>query len=303
MFNNKEDKLHLLKKEILLSQEPIIKKYPTEVFAYAFSNRSTEAISALENQYCRYLNNTCNKPRKSEPSTKVGICSVGYKGSFLTNYKPIIICPNRFLEPIVFQKIKENYLSAWGDNLLWVSEVGMGVGGSVDYVAIKRDARNGQVDDFLCVEFQAAGTTGTPWPAVLDLKEYNQYMKDSYDYGINWANEFMKTMMQQVYKKGKIINFWRRKIIFVVQDVAIDYLHNAVDSSALRESQESDEIHFMTFKMEWNQTKWNLNYNNTVSTNIEGINRILGGAHENNYPTEDTFKYNIYSKGSKDALF
>jgi len=31
-------------------------------------------------------------------------------------------------------------------------------------------------------------------------------------------------MMQQAYKKGKIIDHWKRKIIFVVQDIAIDYL-------------------------------------------------------------------------------
>ena len=60
---------------------------------------------------------------------------------------------------------------------------------------------------------------------MIEFKKDRAFKNDSYNYGINWANEFMKTMMQQVYKKGKIIHSWGRKIIFVVQDLAIDYLN------------------------------------------------------------------------------
>ena len=38
----------------------------------------------------------------------------------------------------------------------------------------------------------------------------------------------MKTMMQQVYKKGQVIETWNKKIVFVIQDVALEYLENAV---------------------------------------------------------------------------
>jgi hypothetical protein len=199
-------------------EEPIIKKYPTEVFGCSFTGQEQKLKSALKQQYCRFINSTCVKPRKSEPHIKVGICSLGYNVD--NQSVPVIVCPQRFKEQEMFDTIREQYLSKW-DNVEWVSEVNLGVGGSVDFVAVTRN-RKGEIIDFLCVELQAAGTTGSPYPAVVDLKEHGSYTKESYNYGINWANEFSKTMMQQAYKKGKIIDHWKRKIVFVIQDVGMN---------------------------------------------------------------------------------
>jgi len=281
--------------------EPVIKKYPTEMFCHAFVDTSPEAKSALEQQYCSFIKGTCTKPRKSEPHIKVGVCSLGYKGSFTDDYLPVIICPHRFREDIVFETIRKKYLSHW-TNIEWVSEVTIGVGGNVDYVAVTKNDE-GEISDFLCVEFQAGGTTGSPWQAVLDFKEHGRFLSNSYPYGINWANEFMKTMMQQVYKKGKIIDFWRHKIIFVVQDIAIDYLRHAVDTSDLRPQNDIDPVHFCTFKMKWDTSKWVLDFHEIVSTNLEGINRILGGADSGFYPTVEDFKKSLLRKGRIDGVF
>lgn len=280
--------------------EPSIKKHPTEVFGHVYIDRSKSAKDALKNQYCPYLKNECNKPRKSEPSIKVGICSVGYKGDFLEKHHPIIICPNRFIDDTVFNTIKKYYLPQ-NTYIKWVSEVGIGVGGNVDYVATIFDKTSNKISDFLCVEFQAAGTTGTPYPAVQELIKYGDFQKTDYNYGINWANEFMKTMMQQVYKKSKIITFWKKKIIFVIQDTAMEYLHSAVDTSSIRPANDIDEIHFLTFRLKWFTNCWKLEYDNSYSTNIEGINKILGGAKEANYLSVDNFIDNIYNKGKRDG--
>lgn len=281
--------------------EPIIKKFPTEIFCHAYTDKSGEAKKAIETQFCSFINGTCTKPRKSEPHIKVGVCSLGYKGSFTDNYLPVIICPHRFREDIVFSSVKDKYLKQW-DRIEWVSEVSIGVGGNVDYVAVRRNDK-GDVIDFLCVEFQAGGTTGSPWQAVLDFKEHGQFMEPSYPYGINWANEFMKTMMQQVYKKGKIIDFWKHKIVFVIQDIALDYLRHAVDTSDLRIANENDPIHFCTYKMVWSNDKWVLEFAEAVSTDLDGINRILGGADSDRYPSVDDFISNIMRKGQNDGVF
>jgi hypothetical protein len=255
----------------------------------------------LQQQYCSFLKGTCTKPRKSEPHIKVGVCSLGYKGSFTQDFLPVIVCPQRFREDVVFETVRNKYLANW-KNVEWVSEVNLGVGGSVDYVAVTRNKR-GKIEDFLCVEFQAAGTTGSPWQAVLDYKKHGQFLQNSYPFGINWANEFAKTMMQQVYKKGKIIDFWKQKIIFVVQDVAIDYLRSAVDTKDLRPKNANDPIHFCTFKMNWKESRWSLDFHEIVSTNLDGINRILGGADKEFYPTVEQFKENILRKGITDGVF
>src|SRR3989344_6014003 len=155
-------------------EEPDIKRFPTEIFGHPYNDKSTEAKKCLDGQWCPFINDICKKPRKSQPHIKVGICSVGYKGDFLNSYKPVIVCPYRFFSENVFLEIQKNYLNHWKGTIDWVSEVGIGDGGSVDRVAVLRDKKDGSINDFLCVEFQAAGTTGTPWQAVLDIKKHGE---------------------------------------------------------------------------------------------------------------------------------
>lgn len=274
-------------------KEPNITNHPTEIFGYPFTNHSDDARSALNQQFCPFLENECKKPRKSEPHIKIGICSAGFKGSFLERTVPVILCPHRFETDYVFQTIRQQYVPNW-KQVRWAKEVNLGVGGSVDFVAAKY--QRGQVEDFLCVEFQAAGTTGTPWQAVRDFKATRSFGNSNYPYGINWANEFMKTMMQQVYKKGKIVEHWGRKIVFVFQEIGLEYLRSACDVSGLGSYNEKDPVHFCTFRLIWKNDAWEFEFAEKVSTNIEGINKILGGSLSEHYPTTEDFIQNITRK-------
>lgn len=280
-----------------------IKKRPTEVFGYdCDANLNDKAFTlAIKQQYCKYIKSTCVKPRKSEPTIKVGICSLGASLATDKTMKPVIICPQRFKEDTVFESIRQLYLSNW-KNVKWIPEVNIGVGGSVDYVAVEIGTK-GEIKDFLCVELQAAGTTGSPYPAVQEIINNGKFAADSYNYGINWANEFSKTMMQQAYKKGKILESWKRKIVFVVQDVAIDYLKTATDCSLLTKSDQKSPVDFCTFKMVWDDNKsWSLVFDTIFSTSIDGINLMLGGASVNEYLTEAEFVQNIIKKGIADGI-
>ena len=280
--------------------EPKLGKYPIEVFGRVYTDNSDLVKNERKEQYCPYLCRECTKPRKSEPQIKVGICSVGYKGSFTNTYQPVIICPFRFLENVVFDSIQQKFFPNW-ENVKWVKEVNMGVSGNVDYVALKIDSTN-QPSDFFCVEFQANGTTGSPYGYVKDLLKNGKYSKN-YTFGLNWANEFMKTMMQQVYKKGNVINTWGRKIVFVIQDVAMDYLRSAVDTSDLRTNID-DPIHFMTYKEVWDETttSYKLLFAEWLSADLEGINKILAGANAQDYLTDDGFLNNAIRKGKSDGV-
>lgn len=278
---------------------PEIGHYPIEVFGHLYSDMGQDATKARQNQWCPFLGRTCTKPRKSEPHIKVGICSLGYKGSFLNHFEPVIICPCRFLESSVFNTIQTIFLPNW-QNVAWTKEVSMGVGGSVDYVALKKEP-NGNLSDFLCVEFQACGTTGSPYPYVQDLLANGRYI-NNYTYGMNWANEFSKTMMQQVYKKGQVVTFWGRKIVFVIQDIALKYLHSAVNTSALRKDL-NDPIFFLTFKLIWNQeqNRFFLGNSDWVSTDIVGVSQILGGAEQDRYLSDRDFLNNAIKKFNDDG--
>lgn len=277
-----------------------IGRYPIEVFGHDFESRSESFKLAIRQQYCKYIKATCVKPRKSEPSIKVGICTLGASVAGRKTIEPVIICPQRFKEETMFEAIRQKYLSSW-KNVKWVQEVNIGVGGNVDYVAIEVDEYD-RIKDFLCVEIQAAGTTGTPYPYVKELINDGHYSGLSYSYGINWANEFTKTMMQQAYKKGKIVESWHRKIVFAVQDLALEYLYNSSDCSKLEPYNPELPVDFCTFKLQWNGSDWTLVYNDIKSTSIEGVNLIIGGANVSEYPTEEEFIGNILRKGITDGV-
>jgi hypothetical protein len=283
-------------------QRPILRKRPTEIFGYPYVDGGADLQTEIQQQYCPFIKGTCVKPRKSEPHIKVGICTIGYRGDFLHDFEPVIICPQRFKVSVMFDIIRKKYLSHW-TNIEWIQEVNIGVGGSVDYVAITRDKDN-KIIDFFCVELQAAGTTGSPYPAITDIRETGRFQQESYDFGINWANEFSKTMMQQAYKKGKIVNHWGRKIVFVLQDCGLKYIKTACDTSRLQPSNEKMPIDFCTFSLVWDvvQNIWKLCFTGIESTDIEGINLMLGGATVEEYLTEEEFILNIIRKGIADEI-
>ena len=275
--------------------EPEFTQHPTEVFGHPFINKDPAIQAKREEQFCPFLDDECKKPRKSEPHIKVGVCSVGYKGNFLKKITPVIVCPYRFRESIVFNTIEKLYFGNLPDGyqVKWASEVSCGVAGNIDFVAAKM--KEGQIDDFVCVEFQAAGTTRTPWPAVLDFKQTGRFERKAYKYGINWANEFIKTMMQQVYKKGMVIQYWGKRIVFVIQDVGLNYIQYATDAHDLRDARDNDAIHFCTFRTAWSKisNSWELEFDKRMSTDTEGIRKILGGAHEDKFLTIREFENNI----------
>ncbi|MCD8296581.1 MAG: hypothetical protein LUC88_03315 [Prevotella sp.] len=276
------------------------RKIPNRSFCHDYEDKSEGVKSPFKQQYCKYIKSTCVKPRKSQPDIKVGICSLGATVNNGKVYKPVIICPQRFKEDYMFETIRQKYLNNW-NNVKWIPEVYIGVGGSVDYVAVEIDSHN-NISNFLCVELQAGGTTGTPYPAVKDLMEFGKYKRNSYNYGINWANEFSKTMMQQAYKKGKIVEHWNRKIVFVVQDLAMEYIFASSDCSKVTRRNPKYPVDFCTFKMVWHETEWKLEFDKIRSTTIAGINTILGGAKPEDYLTEEEFVQNIIKKGIKDGI-
>lgn len=80
-----------------------------------------------------------------------------------------------------------------------------------------------------------------------------------------------------------------------MQDVGLEYIQSNTDAQDLHEVRNNDAIHFCTFRMIWNKGSkaWQLEFNKRVSTNIEGIRKILGGAHEDKFPSIDEFENNI----------
>lgn len=121
--------------------------FPLEIFGHPYNDKSEVADSDRKNQYCPFLNRECVKPRKSDPKTKVGVCSLGYNTQ--DGIVPVIICPQRLLDINVYEGIRRNFYPDWPEeNILWVKEVSMPKGGHIDYVAINYDKEKKIINDF-----------------------------------------------------------------------------------------------------------------------------------------------------------
>ena len=274
----------------------VIKNTPVEIFGhYTEAPLSQSTKRAFTAYHCPFLDSRCKKFRKSTPEIKIGTCTLGYQS------RPVIICPHRFDSPEVFDAIIRRFIiRRRKGSVKWVKEVALGKSGSVDYVAAV--CVDGEMQDFLCVEFQAAGTTGTPWQAVEEYKMSGSFTQDSYHYGINWANQYLKTMMQQVLKKGKVVSQWNRKIIFVLQDVGMDYILRS--GGGIECQNDSYPVQFFPFKMvlDNSHAKWNLRPTGKIySATLAGVERILSGSED--VLSVEKFIENIHKKGAKDGVF
>ena len=263
--------------------EPEIGKYPTEVFGHAYSEFSAggEARAHLEDEHCPFIEGRCKKVRKSDPNTRLGTCSVGYGGGRGGRgaWTPSVICPYRLHVPGIFDTVRR--MAFRGAPARRLAEVPMCVG-TFDFVLARCD--DGRVEDFCALELQAGDTTGTPWDAVVDLKEHGRYRSAKYEYDLNMAHQYQKTAMQQMYKKGRVMESWQKHIVMVLQDTGIEYLYrsSASDASGLVENGgmdlgNSDKfIHFAPFTMSWLGDRWEPTITGVYDTDSAGIANLLG---------------------------
>ncbi len=276
-------------------------KVPTELFGHNTQNEPGREIKArFAAQHCPFLGKECNKPRKSQPKIKIGTCSLGYQGRNQVEYKPVIVCPHRFEASVVFDSIRREFFPG-ESRIKWVREVKIGHAGSVDFVAAVLDGQN-RIKKYLCVEIQAGGTTGTPYGAVDEYLKGFQFTKNSYNYGINWANEYVKTMMQQALKKGKIVAAWKKQIVFVLQDIGMEYIMST--GSGVVKACEKHPVQFRPFSLTLNKqtANWELqpspaNY----SADLDGIRALLSGSDE--LFSESQFLESLLHKGTRDKVF
>ena len=154
--------------------------------------------------------------------------------------------------------------------------------GTFDFVLAGCDG--GRVGDFCALELQAGDTTGTPWRGVTDLGEHGRYMSAKYKYGLNMAHQYQKTAMQQMYKKGRVMESWKKHIAMVLQDIGIEYLRRSpasdvsgiVENSGMDMGNSDKFIHFAQFSMSWSGDRWEPVITGTYDTDSAGVASILG---------------------------
>jgi hypothetical protein len=274
------------------AMQPDIGKHPVEYYGQFYSNRKA-AQEGMEEDYCPFLDGECKKRRKSEGES-IGTCTVGYRGRGQAEYKPHCICPHRFETPEVLGEI-ESLLVDEGEYFA-TPEVPL-QGTSIDYVTGKR-ADDGTVLDFAGVEIQALDTTGSVWnhrEAYYDDRDMEEINKN---YGINWAMSLTKTMMQQAYKKGQTFREWGENLIFLVQDVSIDYIRNNYNASGLRSARKEDPVHFYSYKLDFNYETNNYEWevDEKLSADISGVTDMMVPPEEEEPPTRSEFCQTVQNR-------
>jgi len=215
-------------------------KYPSEVFGFYVTNNGPEAIKSRQNHWCPYHDSICfKKSRLLE--VPFGVCTAHFEGDELA------LCPRRFLEnKKVFKDIANLCFQTTKDIILF-SEVGLQGIGNFDFVMVKHKALDYDIEDFIIIEFQTGQTTNTG-KLVDGFKDYISKAKfpatKNYNFGINYYDIWKRTFTQ-ILNKGIILEKWKKKIFWVVQDQIFNYFQKKYRLTDLN----YDEHHSTVFSL------------------------------------------------------
>lgn len=192
-------------------------KYPSEVFGLPHYNTSNEASEIRKNHWCRFVDKVCYKQSRLI-NYPFGVCTAHVSG------KEVALCPRRFLDNhTVFADIAQHHFKTTSDILVF-SEVGLKDIGSFDFVMVKHRPMSTEIEDFVVIEFQTGQTTSTG-KLVQGLKDYmagETVESKSYDFGLNLYDVWKRTLTQ-ILNKGVVMESWRKKIYWVVQEPVYNY--------------------------------------------------------------------------------
>lgn len=193
-------------------------KYPSEIFGYYWKDTSNEAKSAKKNHHCSFHDSRCYKKSRLV-DYPFGVCTAHTDG------KEIALCPRRFMERgIIFRDIAKAHFGSI-HNILVFSEVGLPGIGNFDFVMVKHKPLSTVVEDFAVIELQTGQTTSTGKlvRGFKDLMESGTIAPNAtYNFGIN-TYDIWKRTFTQILNKGIILEKWKRKIFWVVQEPIFEY--------------------------------------------------------------------------------
>ena len=193
-------------------------KFPSEIFGYYWKDDSKEAKAARKRRWCPFHNSKCFKKSRLV-NYPFGVCTAHYAR------EEIALCPRRFLERnLVFRDIAQHNFGSC-NNILVFSEVGLSGIGNFDFVMVKHKPMSAELEDFAVIEFQTGQTTSTGRlvDAFKDFMKKGMMPKGAnYSFGINMYDIWKRTFTQ-ILNKGIILETWRKKIFWVVQEPVFRY--------------------------------------------------------------------------------
>ena len=203
-------------------------------------------IELLKEPSCPYRGAACLMLRKGEPDTAIGTCSVhdGKTGD------RILICKYRLLDHGVFADCFHLLALHEPDNELHIVPEVSVPWGSVDYFLTS--VKNGRVRDFVGVELQALGTTGTVWPErqrflqsagiEVDVEDVNS--RESF--GMDWKMT-AESFLARLHRRTESFEFLGKHLVVFIQDTLLDYIRSQHQFDRLGGARLGDPLHIHSY--------------------------------------------------------
>jgi hypothetical protein len=240
-------------------------KYPSEIFGYYWKDTSAEAKSARKAYFCPFHRSQCFKKSRLV-DYPFGVCTA------FTDGKEIALCPRRFLEKgIIFQDIAKAHFGSI-HNILVFSEVGLPGIGNFDFVMVKHKPLSTQVEDFVAIELQTGQTTSTGKlvQGFKDLMESGTLSRNAtYNFGIN-TYDIWKRTFTQILNKGIILEKWKRKIFWVVQEPIFEYFRNKYRLGSVQYDSGHSSV-FLLYDLKLLGNRLALSQTNKYSSTIDAL--------------------------------
>jgi hypothetical protein len=267
-------------------------KYPSEIFGYPYSNTTAKAKEARAKHWCPFVDKVCYKQSRLI-TYPFGVCTAHAID------QEIALCPRRFLDAhTVFTDIARHYFNTTSDILVF-SEVGLADIGNFDFVMVKHKPMSSEIEDFVAIEFQTGQTTNTG-KLVQGLRDFmagKSIVYESYGFGLNFFDIWKRTFTQ-VLNKGVIMEKWKKKIYWVVQEPVYKFFEAKYNLQNLKHNPRHSTV-FALYNLEPGKQSFELKASRKISASMDQLFDAI--RFNPNIPPLETFLKGLRNKIESEA--
>jgi hypothetical protein len=267
-------------------------KFPSEIFGFPHYNTTAKAKDARARHWCPFVDKVCYKQSRLI-NYPFGVCTAH------ANDQEIALCPRRFLDGhTVFTDIAQHHFKTTSDILVF-SEVGLTDIGNFDFVMVKHKPMSAEIEDFVAIEFQTGQTTNTG-KLVQGLRDFmagKSIVYQTYGFGLNFFDIWKRTFTQ-VLNKGVIMENWKKKIYWVIQEPVYRFFESKYGLQSLTYKPRHSTV-FALYDLTHGKQSFDLKASRKVSASMDDLFDAL--RHGQKIPPLEVFLAGLKNKIQAEA--
>ena len=267
-------------------------KFPSEIFGFPYSNTTAKAKESRAKHWCPFVDKVCYKQSRLI-NYPFGVCTAHAID------QEIALCPRRFLDGhTVFTDIAQHYFNTTSDILVF-SEVGLADIGNFDFVMVKHKPMSSEIEDFVAIEFQTGQTTNTGKlvQGLRDFMDGKSIVYQSYGFGLNLFDIWKRTFTQ-VLNKGVIMEKWKKKVYWVVQEPVYKFFETKYSLQNLKYNPQHSTV-FALYDLEPGKQSFELKASRKISASLDQLFDAI--RFNPNIPPLETFLSGLQNKIETEA--